>query len=104
MDGSATAIWIIVGVAVAGLVVWLAGVALAARKPYQEHAHGERLRGEVQGGMHVGSGRSVAPRRDEEVILGEVPDGDTLHPGAQHPGTSTESSNVRQGSGSPLDL
>jgi hypothetical protein len=104
MNGSATAIWIIVGVAVAGLVVWLGSVALAARKPHQEHAHGDRLRGTVQGGMHVGSGRSVAPRRDEEVTPGEVPAGDTLHPGTEDPGADTESTNVRQGSGSPLDL
>jgi hypothetical protein len=48
MNGSATAIWIIVGVAVAGLVVWLG---------------------------------SVAPRRDEEAKPGEVPPGDSLHPG-----------------------
>jgi hypothetical protein len=70
MSGSATAIWIIVAVAVAGLAVWLGSVALAARKPYQGRAHGERLRGTVQGGMHVGAGRSVAPRRDEPVAPG----------------------------------
>ena len=104
MDGSATAIWIIVAVVVAGLVIWLAGVALAARKPYQEHAHGERLRGNVQGGMHVGGGRSVAPRRDEEVIPGEVPPGDTLHPGGEGPAAGTNASGARRGSGSPLDL
>jgi hypothetical protein len=83
---SAIAIWIIVAVAVAGLAVWLGSVALAARKPYQEHARGGRLRGTaVQGGMHVGAGRSVAPRRDEPVTPGEVPAGDTLHPGAKTP-------------------
>ena len=76
MTTSAIAIWIIVAVAVAGLAVWLGSVALAARKPYQEHAHGEPLRGTVQGGMHVGAGRSVAPRRDEPVTPGEVPAGD----------------------------
>ena len=48
MNGSATAIWIICAVAVAGLVIWLGSVALAARKPYQGHAHGEPLRGTVQ--------------------------------------------------------
>jgi hypothetical protein len=57
VNGSATAIWIIVAVAVAGLVIFLGSVALAARKPHQEHAHGEQLRGDVQGGMHVGAGR-----------------------------------------------
>jgi hypothetical protein len=49
VNGSATAIWIIVAVVVAGLVIWLGSVALAARKPHQEHAHGERLCGDVQG-------------------------------------------------------
>lgn len=104
MNGSATAIWIIVAVAVAGLVVWLGSVALAARKPHQEHAHGEQLRGTVQGGMHVGAGRSVAPRRDEPVTPGEAPAGDTLHPGAEGPAAGAESRDARQGSGSPLDL
>jgi hypothetical protein len=83
---SAIAIWIIVAVAVAGLAIWLGSVALAARKPYQEHARGGRLRGTaVQGGLHVGAGRSVAPRRDEPVTPGEVPAGDTLHPDAKAP-------------------
>ncbi len=104
MNGSATAIWIIVAVAVAGLVVWLGSVALAARKPHQEHAHGERLRGSVQGGMHVGAGRSVAPRRDEPVTPGDVPAGDTLHPGGEDPGAAPEFRGDRKGSGSPLDL
>jgi hypothetical protein len=54
--------------------------------------------------MHVGSGRSVAPRRDEEVTPGEVPPGDTLHPGTENPGAGTKSTSVRRGSGSPLDL
>jgi hypothetical protein len=40
MNGSVTAIWVIVAVAVAGLAVWLGSVALAARKPHQQHAHG----------------------------------------------------------------
>ena len=86
MNGSVTAIWVIVAVAVAGLAVWLGSVALAARKPHQEHAHGGQLRGTVQGGMHVGAGRSVAPRRDEPVTPGEVSAGDTLHPGTEDPG------------------
>jgi hypothetical protein len=80
MNGSATAIWIICTVAVAGLVIWLGSVALAARKPYQEHAHGEPLRGTVQGGMHVGAGRSVAPRRDEPVTPGTSRAGKTPAP------------------------
>jgi hypothetical protein len=103
MNGSATAIWIIVAVAVAGLAVWLGSVALAARKPHQEHAHGGQLRGTaVQGGIHVGAGRSVAPRRDEPVTPGEVSGGDTLHPGAEDP-AGTESTGGRPGPGSPAD-
>jgi hypothetical protein len=104
MDGSPTAIWIIVAVVVAGMAIWLVSVALAARKPHQEHAHGERLRGDVQGGMHVGGGRSVAPRRDAEVIPGEVPPGDSLHPGGEGPAAGKDATGVRQDSGSPLDL
>jgi hypothetical protein len=104
MNGSATAIWIIVAVAIAGLAVWLGSVALAARKPHQEHAHGERLRGPVQGGMHVGAGRSVAPRRDEPARPGDVPAGDTLHPGAGAPGADPRSGDAGPGPGSPLDL
>jgi hypothetical protein len=103
MNGSATAIWIIVAVAVAGLAIWLGSVALAARKPHQEHARGERLRGTVQGGRHVGAGRSVAPRRDEPVTPGNVPAGDTLHPGAEASGADPETRGAGQGSGSPLD-
>jgi hypothetical protein len=104
MNGSATAIWIIVAVAVAGLGIWLGSVALAARKPHQDHAHGERLRGSVQGGMHVGAGRSVAPRRDEPVTPGEVPAGDSLHAGEEDPSAGLESRDARQRSVSPLDL
>jgi len=104
MNGSAAAIWIIVAVAVAGLGVWLGSVALAARKPHQQHAHGERLRGTVQGGMHVGAGRSVAPRSDEEATPGEVPPGDSLRPGGEDPAAREDARGGRPGSGSPLDL
>ena len=90
MTSSAIAIWIIVAVAVAGLAVWLGGVALAARKPRQDHAHGEPLRGAVQGGMHVGGG--------------DAPAGDTLHPGAEYPGADGEPRGSGHGSGSPLNL
>ena len=40
MTSSATAIWIICVVVVAGLAIWLGGGVLAARKPHQEHARG----------------------------------------------------------------
>ncbi|MGH3251216.1 MAG: hypothetical protein ACRDOI_34095 [Trebonia sp.] len=97
MTSSATAIWIICVVVVAGLAIWLGSVALAARKPYQEHARGGRLRGTaVQGGMHVGAGRSVAPRRDESATPREVRGGDTLHPGTEASGADTESMDARE--------
>ena len=104
MDGSATAIWIIVAVVVVGLAVWLGSVVLAARKPHQEHKQGAPLRGTaVVGRMHVGGGRSVAPRRDEPVIPGEVTGADTLHPGTE-PGATPGSGDAGRGSGSLLDL
>jgi hypothetical protein len=108
MDGSVTAIWIICVVAVAGLAIWLVGVALAARSTRPpEHAHRRRLRGSVQGGIHVSAGgRSVAPRRDEPVVPGEVP-GDSLHPGgedtAEGQGAASGSGHRRQDSVIPPD-
>jgi hypothetical protein len=102
MSGSATAIWIIVAVAVAGLAVWLGSVALAARKPYQGRAHGERLRGTVQGGMHVGAGRSVAPRRDEPVAPGRSLPGTRFTRARKIPPTRNPGI-PGQGAGSPLD-
>jgi hypothetical protein len=104
MTTSATAIWAICAVVVAGLAFWLVTVALAARKPSQEHAHGEQLRGRVQGGMHVGGGRSVAPRRDEPVTPGETVAGNTLHPDAADEDDTGQSGRARQGSGNPMDL
>jgi hypothetical protein len=54
----------------AALAVWLTLVARAARRPQQGHPQRESLRGLVQGGQHVGGGRSVAPRRDAPVPEG----------------------------------
>jgi len=79
MHGSAIAIWVIVIVVVVGLAVWLFAVHRADRKPGGE-SHGNKLLGPVQGGSHVGGGRSVAPRRDEEVIPDQTPHGDTVSP------------------------
>jgi hypothetical protein len=99
MDGSAGAIWIICIVVVAGLAIWLIAVALAARKPHRE-PHGTKLLGPVQGGIHVGGGRSVAPRRDEEVDPDQTVEGDTVHPKLG----PTAPERAQRGSGSPLDL
>ena len=95
MTGSATAIWIICAVAVVGLAGWLIAVARAERTPFFRHPQYDRRRGRVQGGTHVGGGRSVAPRRDEPVIPDENPDDSTLPDRAGRPGS---------GSGNPLDL
>lgn len=48
-----------------------------------------------KGGTHVGGGRSVAPRRDAQVVEGENPDDSALTDRAGRPGSR---------SGSPLDL
>ena len=108
MNGSAIAIWITVAVVVAGLAIWLIGVSRAARKPYPEHPQGQRLRSTVQGGLHVSEGgRSVAPRRDEPVVPGEAPTGDSLHPGGEDTpdgqGTDSGSGHLRQASAIPPD-
>jgi hypothetical protein len=95
MTASAAVIWAIVAVAVAGLAVWLVAVARAERYPFFQHPQDDRRRGRVQGGTHVGGGRSVAPRRDAPVIPDENPDDSTLPDRAGRPGS---------GSGNPLDL
>ena len=95
MTASAAVVWAIVAVAVAGVAMWLIMVALADRNPFSRRPHAERRRGRVQGGTHVGGGRSVAPRRDAIVIPDENPDDSTLPDRAGRPGS---------GSGNPLDL
>ena len=69
MTGSTTGIVAIVVVVVC-LAVWLGSVALAARRPAREHPQHDPMRGLVQGGQHVGGGRSVAPTRDAPVPEG----------------------------------
>ena len=101
MHTSATAIWIIIVVVVVALAIWLIAVMRAASKPGGE-SHGAKLLGPVQGGSHVGGGRSVAPRRDEEVDPDQVPDGDTITPILRSP--KDEPGQARRGSGNPLDL
>ncbi len=67
MSASATGIWIICVVGVLGLVTAVVAVRLAGRRPYHKNPQRGQLRGVVQGGQHVGSGRSVAPTRDAPV-------------------------------------
>lgn len=98
MTGSFTAIWAICAVAVAGLVIWLVMIKRAERRPGQEHPQHDQLRGVVQGGLHVGGGRSVAPTRDAPV-----PEG-----GGDPPLPEEQDAALRQrgspGSGNPMDL
>src|SRR3954449_13260260 len=70
MSGSLTGIIVIVVVVVVALVIMLAAIARAARRPQQEHPQPDPMHGLVQGGQHVGGGRSVAPTRDAPVPEG----------------------------------
>jgi hypothetical protein len=104
MNGSAIAIWIICAVAVAGLAIWL--TVLRSRCPCGCSGYG--FRAARQGGLHVSEGgRSVAPRRDEPVVPGEAPAGDSLHPGgedtADDRGAGGVSGHRRQASAIPPD-
>ncbi len=69
-------IWVLIAFVVLALGGWLLAVRLAANKPGHNRPQAEHRRGQVQGGSHVGGGRSVMPRRDEEVI----PDADSEAP------------------------
>jgi hypothetical protein len=61
------AVWVMVIVIVVSLAIWLVMVRMAAKKPGSTKPHPGRRLGQVQGGSHVGGGRSVMPRRDAEV-------------------------------------
>jgi hypothetical protein len=75
---SAVLIWIICVVAVVSLSIWLVAIARADRSPSFRHPHVEPRRGRVQGGTHVGGGRSLAPRRDAEITPDEDPEEPTV--------------------------
>ena len=72
---------LLVVVGVLALAAWPICVGLSRRRPYsaeklragrlredQRHRTPEQPHGTVLGGSHVGGGRSVSPRRDEEVV------------------------------------
>lgn len=73
---SAVWIWVIVIVTVVALAAWLGSVFLASRNPAGKDPDLRQRRAQVDGGTHMGGGRSVAPRRDAEVI----PDADPTAP------------------------
>jgi hypothetical protein len=63
----------IVAICVVAVIVLLALVLVvrrAADHPGQQHPKRDPLKGLVQGGQHVGGGRSVAPTRDAPVPFG----------------------------------
>ena len=70
MSGTTTGIVVFCVVIVLALAIWLGAVALAARRPYSGNPKRERMRGVVQGGQHMGGGRSVMPTRDAPVPPG----------------------------------
>jgi hypothetical protein len=98
---SAIGLVIICVVAVVALSFWLIMVRYAANHPEQKLRRHERMRGTVQGGQHIGGGRSVAPHRDAPV-----PEGGGVPPSPEAPDIeSREAEEARRGSsGSPLDL
>ncbi len=114
MSASAAGIWIICVVGVLGLVAAIVAVRFAGRHPYHKNPQRGQLRGVVQGGQHVGGGRSVAPTRDAPV-----PDGGGTPPTIEQEVAAHERRDVqtdrqaqasRNGSGtawhsgSPMDL
>lgn len=96
---SGTTVGIVVVVVVVALAVWLIMVARAARHPQQEHPQREPLRGLVQGGQHVGGGRSVGPRRDAPV-----PEDGGNPPTAEEEDQAARPGQPPQDAKKPLDL
>lgn len=108
MTGNATMIWIIVVVVVVVLAAALLLVRYAAEHPGHKTRRRERMRGTVQGGQHVGGGRSVMPRRDAPVPEGggtppgpDAPDAEDVDQGL---GSSGSGQGQRRNSGNPMDL
>jgi hypothetical protein len=102
---SATVLGIMCAVIVVALVFWLIMVRNAANHPGQKRRRKEPMRGVVQGGQHVGGGRSVAPHRDAPV----PPDGGVTPAPETPDAEDAEAERARQGtghpqSGSPMDL
>ena len=102
MSGTTTGIVVLCVVIVVSLAIWLVTVTLAARRPGQEHPKRDPLRGLVQGGQHVGGGRSVAPTRDAPV-----PEGGGNPPSVEEEDEAAQTRSQparRRNSGSPMDL
>jgi hypothetical protein len=98
MNGTTTGIVIMCVVIVVALLAFLGVVARAARHPAGKERQMEPMRGLVQGGQHVGGGRSVMPHRDAPVPEGG---GDPPTPEEM---AQAEASRAGHRSGSPMDL
>jgi hypothetical protein len=101
MSGSTVGIWVICVVVVVGLATWLLLVRRAASHPGQEHPQHDQVRGLVQGGQHVGGGRSVAPHRDAPVPEGG---GDPPTIEEEEAAQDAQSRRGPKGTASPTDL
>lgn len=103
MTGTTTGILVLCVVIVVSLAAWLLVVARAARRPGQKHPKRDPLRGVVQGGQHVGGGRSVAPTRDAPVPEGggDPPSAEEEDQAAQ---SRSQSAKQSRKSDSPMDL
>jgi hypothetical protein len=106
MSTSAAGIWIICAVGVIGLIAAVVIVRLAARRPYSANPQRGQLRGVVQGGAHVGGGRSVGPTRDAPVPEGGGEPPSIEEEVAAHDGRQARADQPggEHGSGSPMNL
>jgi hypothetical protein len=76
---AASLIVVLVVVAVLAVIAWPVTVMLTKRRPGgRRPPRAEHRRANVQGGSHVGGGRSVGPRRDAEVVPDEDPNEPTV--------------------------
>ena len=101
MSTSITGVLIICAVGVIGLIAAVVIVRLAGRRPHHANPQRGQMRGLVQGGQHVGGGRSVAPTRDAPVPEGGGQAGQALEGGKALEGAPrprAESMKATQGS------
>jgi hypothetical protein len=107
MSGSTTALWIICVVGTLAIVAAIVIPRLASRRPHHANPQRGQLRGIVQGGQHVGGGRSVAPTRDAPVPEGGGEPPAIEEEVAAHEGRAARRSQPGRkpgSSGSPMDL
>lgn len=106
MSTSTAGIWIICVVGVLALITAVVVVRLAGRRPHHANPQRGQMRGLVQGGQHVGGGRSVAPTRDAPVPEGGGEAPSIEEEVAAHDGgrARADQPGGRHGSGSPMDL